>query len=216
MGEALGSRIKAARQERGLSQAALAARLGVTRPAVTQWEGGRIEPDSENLRNLAAALDVDFGWLAQGDEITGARPMPVKGAVEAGSWREANGRKYGSIPVAPHPAYPPGSQYALIVHGSSMNRLAAEGDFLHVVDIHKGGIAPKEDDVVVVERRRHGFVETTVKRLKRLGKRYLLQPESDDPQWQEELAYDTGDEDTEVRVIAIAIGRYTPFDRRPL
>ncbi|MFP5513294.1 MAG: helix-turn-helix transcriptional regulator [Alphaproteobacteria bacterium] len=49
----LGNRLKDARKAAGLTQAAVAERLSVTRPAVTQWERDATVPELENLRRLA-------------------------------------------------------------------------------------------------------------------------------------------------------------------
>lgn len=47
----------------GLTQEALAARLGVDRAAVALWEGGRRTPTTDKLPALAEALDCDIGEL---------------------------------------------------------------------------------------------------------------------------------------------------------
>lgn len=62
----MGDRIRSLREETGLSAAALARELGVTRSAVGQWEGGFTSPSLENLSALAVLGDVNFEWLATG------------------------------------------------------------------------------------------------------------------------------------------------------
>jgi len=110
----IGDRIKALRKERGLSQSALALRMGLTQQAVGKWEAGRSTPDYHMLVRLARALRVepdllfdpqdfpltgnsalsnrkeDFRrrWIAE-KEIPLALPheqkmVPVLGAVKAG------------------------------------------------------------------------------------------------------------------------------------
>jgi transcriptional regulator with XRE-family HTH domain len=64
--QAIGARIRAAREARGLTQSALAARIGVTRSAVAQWETGRSGQVGGNLALVAAALDVGVGHLLLG------------------------------------------------------------------------------------------------------------------------------------------------------
>ena len=69
----LGRRIQAAREQRRLTQAKLAAELGVTDNAVTQWETGRAVPRAERLEKIASSLGVMVTWL-----LTGEGPsMPV-------------------------------------------------------------------------------------------------------------------------------------------
>lgn len=63
---ALPQRIKELRTRNGLSQAALADRLHVSRQAVTKWEAGRGIPDVDNLRAMAALFGVSVDHLLDG------------------------------------------------------------------------------------------------------------------------------------------------------
>lgn len=71
---ALTQRIKELRTRNGLSQAALADRLHVSRQAVTKWEAGRGIPDVDNLRAMAALFGVSVDHLLDGtgDDATPA------------------------------------------------------------------------------------------------------------------------------------------------
>jgi transcriptional regulator with XRE-family HTH domain len=60
-------RIRAARQQKRLTQQQLADKLGVSRVSVTQWEIGTTKPSTDNLYRIADALDVDMSWLLTGD-----------------------------------------------------------------------------------------------------------------------------------------------------
>ena len=66
----MGERIRAARRKRGLSQADLAQRLGVSQPAVANWESGAHDPRHIILGKLAETLDVSRTWLSEGDART--------------------------------------------------------------------------------------------------------------------------------------------------
>lgn len=61
-------RARQARRRAGLSQAALASRIGVARSAVAQWERlrGGTRPCNENLARLAVATAVSHEWLCTG------------------------------------------------------------------------------------------------------------------------------------------------------
>lgn len=63
----LASRIRLARRRQGISQSALAQRIGVQRSAVSHWESpqGR-SPTLANLRRIASTTGVQFEWLATG------------------------------------------------------------------------------------------------------------------------------------------------------
>lgn len=62
----VGGRIRAARERQGLTQAALAARVGVTRSAVAQWETGRSGQVGSNLAQIASVLEVGVEHLLLG------------------------------------------------------------------------------------------------------------------------------------------------------
>ena len=58
--------MRTARKALNLNQAELAARLGVTQPAVANWESGQHDPRRLVLAKLANVLDVSLDWLAAG------------------------------------------------------------------------------------------------------------------------------------------------------
>ncbi|MGD9712698.1 MAG: helix-turn-helix domain-containing protein [Thermomicrobiales bacterium] len=62
--EALAERLATARRQRGLSQAALAERLGVHWSYVSAMETGRQVPNVAMLRRVAGALGVSYNELA--------------------------------------------------------------------------------------------------------------------------------------------------------
>jgi len=63
----LADRIRHARRLIGLSQSALASRVGVVPSAVAQWEGPtRTSPTVEHLTRIAEVTNVAFEWLASG------------------------------------------------------------------------------------------------------------------------------------------------------
>lgn len=62
----IGDRIRLARKRAGLNQAALAERLGVSQPAVANWESGVHDPRRVVLAKLADALGTSLDWLADG------------------------------------------------------------------------------------------------------------------------------------------------------
>lgn len=63
----LETRIRMARRQAGLSQHALAEKIGVSRSSVSNWEGrSGIAPTLTGLGKIAAATGVSVGWLAAG------------------------------------------------------------------------------------------------------------------------------------------------------
>jgi transcriptional regulator with XRE-family HTH domain len=63
----IGDRIRHARKEAGLNQVDLAERVGVSQPAVANWESGVHDPRRVMLAKIAGVLRVSPEWLAGGD-----------------------------------------------------------------------------------------------------------------------------------------------------
>jgi len=67
MPRAIASRIRQARRLAGLTQVGLAARIGVSRSAVAQWErAGGACPSTTNVASAAIALNCALEWLTTG------------------------------------------------------------------------------------------------------------------------------------------------------
>ena len=66
MEDTIRDRIRVARKARHLNQADLAALVGVSQPAVANWESGVHDPRRLMLAKLSDALDVSLDWLASG------------------------------------------------------------------------------------------------------------------------------------------------------
>lgn len=64
-----GNTIKSLRETRGLTQRALAERIGVSDKAVSKWETGRGLPDLTLLEPLGTALGVSVAELLSGEQI---------------------------------------------------------------------------------------------------------------------------------------------------
>ena len=65
-----GSVIKACREQRNMTQAALAEAIGVSDKAVSKWETGKGYPDITLIEPLCKALGVNITELLTGDAIT--------------------------------------------------------------------------------------------------------------------------------------------------
>jgi SOS-response transcriptional repressor LexA len=189
--EATGKSVRKAALDAGLSETALKDLLANEK----QW------PKLDTLQKLANSLETDPAWLAfGGDEdieaakaATAAMPpasLPVVGEVAAGRWLEADDHvdvpPYDPVPVQPDSRWPVEAQYGLMVRGTSLNRVALDGDILACVDAITARYRPREDDLVIVEMRRNAGLlrQMTAKRYMRLSTHIELWPDSDDPRWQ--------------------------------
>lgn len=71
----IGSRIRQYRMLAGLTQKELAQRCGISEPAIRNYELGNRLPDSETLKTIASALEINYYALTQPD------PSTVSGAL---------------------------------------------------------------------------------------------------------------------------------------
>ena len=89
MNLSIASRLAELRQEQGLSQEALAERLGVSRQAVSKWERGESSPDTDNLIAVAELYGLSLDALVLGRDA----PAPSQPATFSGTDPEAENRK---------------------------------------------------------------------------------------------------------------------------
>ncbi len=65
----IGEFIKDKRKEKGLTQAELANKLGITNQAISKWERGKNCPDISLLKDLCKILDININELLSGKEL---------------------------------------------------------------------------------------------------------------------------------------------------
>jgi DNA-binding XRE family transcriptional regulator len=211
----MSDRIRQARKEKGMTQHELAEAVGVTRAAVAIWEAGKHPPRREIIAKIAEVTGTTAPWIEVGasTSVSLQRPLCVIGEVAGGVWKE------GSIefvpvkmPVAPHPDYPVKAQRLYVVRGTSVNRVVADGEYIHCVSVHESGIEPQHGDLVVVRRMQHDMAEYTAKRLVRSGHQLVLRPESNDPAWQSDIVVN-GDDSTLIEITDVVIAKWSPISR---
>lgn len=77
----IADRLVKLRKENGMSQEELAARIGISRQAVSKWERAEASPDTDNLIQLARLYGVSLdALLATEDEIPEPRPENIQQA----------------------------------------------------------------------------------------------------------------------------------------
>ena len=77
----IGTTIAALRREKGLTQDALAAQLGVSAQAVSKWENGLSCPDILMLPEIAEFFGVSVDTLFGRESVNAAAPAPVESVV---------------------------------------------------------------------------------------------------------------------------------------
>lgn len=211
----LKARIFQARKDAGMTQQAFAEAVGFSRGAVAQWESGEVRPRHSTLTKIAKATGKDIRWLESGIDAANTG-MWVVGEVAAGAWKEAAAMlKPYSLPVTPHPQYPADAQRLYRISGNSVNRVVADGEYIHCIDIMRADAPPVSGDLVVVRRMEHGKAEYSAKRYLRINGRAVLRPESTDPEHQGDLILD-GDDSTEIEITDIVIAKWQPISRGSL
>ena len=90
----IGKFIAACRKEKGLTQAQLAEKMGVSDRAVSKWETGKNMPDSSIMLDLCAELDITVNDLLNGRRIAmeNYKDIAEKTMLEMREAKEQNDR----------------------------------------------------------------------------------------------------------------------------
>ena len=147
----LSSRIRQRREQLGLSQEELAARMGYrSKSSITKLEKGINDLPRAKLEELAAALDTTPAWLMGLVDLPfpppGFEPLPemvrvpLVGSIACGTpiTAEQNIECYIGVPAAWH------ADFALTCHGSNMAPTICDGDIVCIrcqPEVEQGEIA---------------------------------------------------------------------------
>lgn len=153
-----GLRLRGLRLARGLTMADLAERIGVSQPAISQWESGREKPGRESLLKLSVELGVapeDLMATAPSPAQV-AQPQPQQMPADVPVFGTAVGGESGDFSFngevidyvrRPHGVAQMRNIYALWVTGDSMSPWNQRGDLIYVTPTRPPAIG----DHVVVE-----------------------------------------------------------------
>lgn len=201
----------------GMKQAELVRRLAAdfgwseNRSVLNKIVNGERDLSAKEMLDISKAT----GWPVPGgkEPPSGVRPSPaplsfvkVTGKVAAGQWLDVADMDFGYDDIEPVPSvsgYSPAQQFALLVDGNSLNKVAQHGDRLVCVSMTADGVEIRLDDLVIVERRRFGgqMVERTAKRVRQTIDGFELWPESTDPAHQEPIRLNGAQDGEEVAII---------------
>lgn len=208
---ATGPEIAEARARIGMSQQALAAAVGLSQPAIQKIENG------ETKRSKFMAEIEQVLGIGGAGPMSSTRLAPVRGLVAAGAWLEDDAlAQEGSEPIPYVPMkFTTLEQFAFQIRGDSVDLARLhDGDYAICVAYWQARTEPTDKDLVVIERRRAGTIERTCKVLRVTKEGYELWPKSSNPKWQAPIVVKRdhmGDADTEIEIIALVIGRYSPL-----
>lgn len=210
---------KKAGKYRNLNELAKAGRCGKDRLSEILNARKTSNVTLDLITGLAAALDVEPAWLAFGAGDLSPRPtnaLAVIGEVAAGVWFEVDSdaaAREAHPELQPDPRFLGSAQYLLRASGTSMNNLFEAGDLIHCVDIAATGLAPRDNDIVIVQRRRAaGEHEVSAKRFA-VGEdgRPLFRADSRDERWRNYTLSTDVAEGEEIAVTALVLRAIREF-----
>lgn len=140
----------------------------------------------------------------------------VVGGVKAGLWMEFDdgfNQDTETVPSVPG-KWQAVKQFAYRVSGNSMDRARMhEGDYVICVPYADARTAIRSGDYVVVERRRGGAVERTVKLVSVGASEYRLEPRSSDARYSAIVVphgSSTAEDGSEIEIVGLVIGVFAP------
>lgn len=204
------SNLKRYREKAGLSQTALAERVGTTQPQILRLESGARKLTKEWAQRIAPALQTTPEVLLFGEGIS--RGMPVMGHIEAGQFRDISlldqSDERPTISVSRDERFPDSDQYALQVSGDSMDQLFPDGSYVTCVAWADTGMDLRAGMIVHVERTLGSLVETTLKEVSGFAPNWALKPRSSNPK-HKIITFEPLD-GVEVTVRGLVTGKWEP------
>lgn len=153
------NRIKELRKNARLSQLELAELCGVHQTAVSQWEQGRTNPDTDMLMALSQIFHTSLGAILGLDTPDDPVMVPVKGLVQAGEMTFIEDEDICEfVAISPELAMR-GEYCGLRVKGNSMYPMFQDDD---IIVVRVQNEVEDNDIVVAIE----GRERATLKRLK--------------------------------------------------
>lgn len=194
--------IKAFRLKQGLTQAELAAKLGVDRSSVTQWETGVTTPRMKVITKLSTLFNTTPSVLISDSSTltklpisgsTATLPLRTLGKVHAGVMDDETicDDEEIQVPERVVLAYP--DAFLLRVEGNCMDRVIPEGSHV-VVAPHK---EPTNGSIVVI---RDDTYEAIMRRYYKGSSALMLSPDSYEEEYQDIIVHD-GQEITLIGVV---------------
>lgn len=163
--------------------------LELSLPTVTRGGLGKAGEAHRSQAWMRVKALADAAQAGEPGTLPPAMPgvVKVRGEVEAGAWREAYEwpeSEWLSLPLPPGP-HNINDLFALKVRGPSMDLVYPDGSYVVCKPLWKVGRQPRSGERVVVERRRAGLVEATIKELEiQRDGRVMLWPRSSSPAYQ--------------------------------
>ena len=147
--------------------------------------------------------------------IPGRKPLHVEHRVQAGMWVEEDDFTQDRLSGPAVYADPnhPRPQWLELVSGDSVDQIAPEGSYVHVVDWAAIDREPREGELVIVKRTRlEGLLaERSVKQVRRTKGQIELWPASNNPRWNAPLILDGAEDGVTVQIAGLVIWVHRPL-----
>jgi transcriptional regulator with XRE-family HTH domain len=208
-GEAIRTWLRASLASVKMSQAELGRRLGLTADQISRTLKGERTLSADEMLRAARAMGV-IPPLQVPESFLNIRYVRVIGEVAAGVFSDMNVSSFGGfeIPIPVDPKWPEGTVVAYVVRGESINKRAADGDYVVTLKVEAAPRSCRDGDWIIAERVRGDLCEYTVKRVCIVNGKTSLCPESDDPKF---VPYNLGqDGEYMVRVLAFVLDFVKP------
>ncbi|MFE1598217.1 helix-turn-helix domain-containing protein [Methylobacterium sp. ID0610] len=162
------SELKRLREQKNLSQEALANAVGLSVSQISRFESGKREPRLVDLEKMAEVLGVAVQEILHPDTKpsnliqVGLLPVPIIGRTAAGVFREVvefDDAEPEYIFEPEDEEFPKARRFALLVEGDSMNAAdppMPDGARVVCVDFGSTGQPFQDGMIVVIERTREG------------------------------------------------------------
>lgn len=213
-------RLKQARKDAGYKTARQAAEaLGITYSTYAGHENGSVSIPRDRALHYSQRFHITVDWLLTGKQSSHLQnakslsTLPLIGEVQAGAWKEAvmyDSSEQTQIETPQADIIPGATQYWLRIVGDSVNRVIPDGGHAQCVSVHDYARDTADlyrrahNKLVVVERKRAGLHELTIKRLVVTDAGAQLHPVSTNPTHNGPITLaETGDD--EVQIIAVVI-----------
>jgi SOS-response transcriptional repressor LexA len=145
--------------------------LAVTLQTTPEWLLSELGPESSDTQASRVYSDK----------------LPYHGVINPGVWIDhyLDGSEPEPSAVPPDPRYPTSSQFCLLVQGTSVNRIARDGEYLICVDTNLYQTPIRDGDLVIVSvvRPKEGLRQITARQVHTVGTATELHAASDDPRF---------------------------------
>lgn len=128
----IGSRLRYHRQQKGLSQRALARLAGVTNGLISQIEQNAVSPSIASLKKILDVLSLSLADFFAGDEAPPGdhfyerKRLPDVGSGDVAAFLVGAGVRHRAMSIL-HEVYPPGSDTQLYSHAGEEGGVVTKG-----------------------------------------------------------------------------------------